>query len=117
MNYLKALLVLAVVLLGLTFHLRNGELVTVNYYFGSSELPLSLALAGALFLGALLGVLACLPRMVALRRAKARAKDQQADQQAQGPAKGEEQALAAPAPPADAAPPSSNLTDSQAGGR
>ena len=111
MNYLKALLVLAVVLLGLTFHLRNGELVTVNYYFGSSELPLSLALAGALLLGALLGVLACLPRMVALRRAKARAKDQQA----QGPAKGEEQALAAP--PAAADPPSSNLTDSQAGGR
>lgn len=111
MNYLKALLVLAVVLLGLTFHLRNGELVTVNYYFGSSELPLSLALAGALFLGALLGVLACLPRMVALRRAKARAKDQQA----QGPAKGEEQALAAPPAAADA--PSSNLTDSQADGR
>lgn len=111
MNYLKALLVLAVVLLGLTFHLRNGELVTVNYYFGSSELPLSLALAGALFLGALLGVLACLPRMVALRRAKARAKDQQD----QGPAKGEEQALAAPPAAADA--PSSNLTDSQAGGR
>ena len=111
MNYLKALLVLAVVLLGLTFHLRNGELVTVNYYFGSSELPLSLALAGALFLGALLGVLACLPRMVALRRAKTRAKDQQT----QGPAKGEEQALAAP--PAAADPPSPNLTDSQAGGR
>ena len=115
MNYLKALLVLAVVLLGLTFHLRNGELVTVNYYFGSNELPLSLALAGALFLGALLGVLACLPRMVALRLAKARAKDQQAGQQAQGPTKGEEHALAAPPAAADA--PSSNLTDSQAGGR
>lgn len=115
MNYLKALLVLAVVLLGLTFHLRNGELVTVDYYFGSSELPLSLALAGALFLGALLGVLACLPRMVALRRAKARAaKGQQA--QAPAPAKeGEEQALAAP--PAAADPPSPNLTDTQAGGR
>ena len=114
MNYLKALLVLAVVLLGLTFHLRNGELVTVDYYFGSSELPLSLALAGALFLGALLGVLACLPRMVALRRAKARAaKGQQA--QAPAPAKGEEQALAAPSAAAD--PPSPNLTDSQADGR
>ena len=114
MNYLKALLILAVVLLGLSFHLRNGELVTINYYFGSNELPLSLALAGALFLGALLGVLACLPRMAALRRrAKARAKDQQ---QAQGPAKGEEQARAAPEPAADA--PSPNLTDSQqAGGR
>lgn len=112
MNYLKALLVLAVVLLGLTFHLRNGELVTVDYYFGSSELPLSLALAGALFLGALLGVLACLPRMVALRRAKARAAK---GQQAQGPAKGEEQALAAPSAAAD--PPPSNLTDSQTGGR
>ena len=111
MNYLKALLILAVVLLGLSFHLRNGELVRINYYFGSSELPLSLALAGALFLGALLGVLACLPRMAALRRrAKARAKDQRA----QDPAKGEEQARAAPA--ADALSP--NLTDSQqAGGR
>lgn len=105
MNYLKALLVLAVVLLGLTFHLRNGELVTLNYYFGSSELPLSLALAGALFLGALLGVLACLPRMVSLRRTK--------NQRAQ--AKGEEQTRAAP--PADADAPSPNLTDSQAGGR
>ena len=112
MNYLKALLILAVVLLGLTFHLRNGELVTVNYYFGSNELPLSLALAAALFLGALLGVLACLPRMVALRRAKTQAKGQQ---QAQGPAKGEEQALAAPPAAADA--PSSNLTESQSGGR
>ena len=96
--------------------MRNGELVTVDYYFGRSELPLSLALAGALFLGALLGVLACLPRMVALRRAKARAaKGQQAQAPAPAPAKGEEQALAAPSAAAD--PPSPNLTDSQADGR
>ena len=72
MSYLKFALVLLVVLIGLAFHLRNEQLVLVDFYLGSFELPLSLALALTLLAGALLAVIAGLPKWLALKRDKAR---------------------------------------------
>lgn len=69
---LKFALLLLVMLLGLALHARNGQPVQVDYYLGSAELPLSLGLALALLVGALLGVLAALPRLLALGRRCAR---------------------------------------------
>lgn len=48
---------LAIVVFGLSFALVNVEPVAVDYYFGVTTLPLSAALAIALALGAVLGVL------------------------------------------------------------
>ena len=72
MFYVKLALVLLVVLLGLAFHLRNEQLVVIDFYLGSFEMPLSLALAITLLAGALLGVLAGLPARLRLKRNKAK---------------------------------------------
>ena len=72
MSYVKYALVLLVVLLGLAFHLRNEQLVVIDFYLGSFELPLSLALAVTLLAGAVLGVMAGLPAWLRLKRDKAK---------------------------------------------
>ncbi len=72
MSIIKYALILLVVLIGLAFHVRNGQLVAVDYYLGSSEIPLSMALAVALFGGAILGVLSGLPAWLKLKRGKAK---------------------------------------------
>ena len=72
MSIIKYALILLVVLIGLAFHVRNGQLVAVDYYLGSSEIPLSMALAVALFGGAILGVLSGLPAWLKLKRDKAK---------------------------------------------
>jgi len=70
MRRVIGLIVLLVVLvLGLSFSLLNAHPVTVEYYLGKTDLPLSLALVIALFLGAVLGVLASLGIVVRQRRA------------------------------------------------
>ena len=72
MSYVKYALILLVVLLGLAFHLRNEQLVVIDFYLGSFEIPLSLALALTLLAGALLGALAGLPARLRLKRDKAK---------------------------------------------
>lgn len=55
--------------LGLALHARNHAPVTVDFYAMRIETPLSWALVGALALGAALGALSVLPRLLAARRA------------------------------------------------
>lgn len=72
MSLIKFALILLVVLIGLVFHVRNDQLVMVDYYLGNHEIPLSLALALALLGGAILGVLSGLPSWLKLKHDKAR---------------------------------------------
>ena len=72
MSLIRFALILLVVLIGLAFHVRNDQLVMVDYYLGNHEIPLSLALAVALLGGAILGVLSGLPSWLKLKRDKAR---------------------------------------------
>lgn len=51
----KLIFLLLVGLLGFAFHLSNGQAVTVNYYLGTIDLPLSLVVAASLLIGAGLG--------------------------------------------------------------
>ncbi|RME34244.1 MAG: DUF1049 domain-containing protein [Gammaproteobacteria bacterium] len=67
-RFLLLLAVLAVFLLGLLFHARNGHPVTLDYYLGTVELPLSLFSVLLLLSGALLGILATLLMVLRLRR-------------------------------------------------
>jgi putative membrane protein len=62
------ILTLLVLVFGLFFGLLNADPVTVNYYFGTSTLPLSLILVFSLLLGAVCGVLAALSHIFRLRR-------------------------------------------------
>ena len=66
-SIVRLILILAVVLSGLALHLQNDQPVTLGYYLGAVELPLSLALVLALILGAALGALAGLPLILRLR--------------------------------------------------
>ena len=72
MSIVKYALILLVAVAGLAFHVRNDQLVAVDFYLGNYEIPLSLALAVALLGGALLGVLSGLPSWLKLKREKAR---------------------------------------------
>lgn len=69
---LKLGFVLLVLLIGLAFHLRNDQLVDLDFYLGSVSLPFSFYVIAALCTGALLGGLAMLPRLLWLRRENAR---------------------------------------------
>lgn len=68
----KMTLVLLVFLLGLALHLKNNHFVHFEYYLGSIDLPLSFMLVLALIVGAVLGIFACFPWLIALQRDNAR---------------------------------------------
>ncbi|MBI1732478.1 MAG: DUF1049 domain-containing protein [Gammaproteobacteria bacterium] len=61
------LFILLVLLVGVAFHLGNDQPVALNYFLATVELPFSLWLLLALALGAVLGLLACLPGLVSGR--------------------------------------------------
>ncbi len=67
LNWIRNLLILAALLLGLVFAFFNLETVRVNYLFGESEVSTVLALACALLLGYGLGLLSLLPRWLKTR--------------------------------------------------
>ena len=68
----KLAFVLLVMLAGLAFHLRNDQLVKMDLYVVSWELWFSLWIIIALALGAGLGALALLPRLLRSRHENAR---------------------------------------------
>jgi len=71
-NFIKLLVVLVILVLGAALTTLNEGQVTLNYYFGSVESPLPLALLGALGLGLLLGFLAGLSLWAKVRSENAR---------------------------------------------
>lgn len=54
---LGLILVIILIALGLSFAMLNPQPVALDFYFGQSTLPLSLALVMALAIGAFVGVL------------------------------------------------------------
>jgi len=73
-RFLKLIFLLLIMMLGAAIAVLNADVVILNYYFGSQELPLSVVLVGAMALGALLGVLAGLGGMFRLKRENAELK-------------------------------------------
>lgn len=73
----KLIIVFAILLFGLAFHLKNNLPVELNYYVGTTiPLPISIIVVIALCLGALLGVLASLPIIIKLKQQKLRLEKQ-----------------------------------------
>lgn len=68
----KICIFLFVLFLGLIFHLRNHQLVVIDYYLGVAELPFSAIVVFVLSLGVILGVLVSIPVRVNLKRENAR---------------------------------------------
>jgi putative membrane protein len=59
---------IVLVLLGLSFSILNADLVKLNLYLKTWELPLSLVVISALILGVLLGFLVAMIKIVSLKR-------------------------------------------------
>ena len=56
MRIFTFIIVIIVLLLGVSFAILNANVVAIDYYFGSAQLPLSLFLVFALIIGAILGL-------------------------------------------------------------
>lgn len=66
---LRLVVVIVALVLGLAFHSRNHQAVSLDFYLRTFEIPLSWVVVAALSLGALLGILALTPRLLRARRA------------------------------------------------
>lgn len=64
---LQLVFVLAVAALGLAFHIRNDQLVNLDFYYTSLEIPLSWSLVGAFACGAILGFIVMINSVLRLR--------------------------------------------------
>ncbi len=68
LRLLGIIIIIALVMLGLSFAVLNAEEVQLNYYLGTVAIPLSMALVSTLALGVLLGVLVSISLVVGLKR-------------------------------------------------
>lgn len=66
----KLIIVFVILLSGLAFHLKNNQMIELNYYVGVLDMPLSWLVVFMLFIGAMLGVLASLPMIIKLKQQK-----------------------------------------------
>lgn len=66
----KLIIVFVILLSGLAFHLKNNQMIELNYYVGVLDMPLSWLVVIMLFIGAMLGVLASLPMIIKLKQQK-----------------------------------------------
>ncbi len=71
-GFIKFLFILFIVVIGLAFHVRNDQLVTLDYYLGSVEVSLSIIVISAMLIGAFLGILTSLGIILPLKREKSR---------------------------------------------
>lgn len=68
MRIIGILFFIFIAVTSIAFAVLNADPVTLNYYIGSAETPLSLALVGALGSGALLGVMASTGVILRMKR-------------------------------------------------
>lgn len=68
MRVIGSLFFIVIAIIGIAFAVLNADPVTLHYYTGSAETPLSLALVCALGIGALLGVIASTAVILRMKR-------------------------------------------------
>ncbi|HFD91849.1 MAG TPA: LapA family protein [Gammaproteobacteria bacterium] len=78
---ITSIILLLVLVVGIYFGLLNAEKVTINYYFGSYELPLSLVMVISVLVGALLGAIASIGIVFRMRKRISRLKREVGERQ------------------------------------
>lgn len=68
MRLVQGIILFLIFLVALAFAVINADAVTVNYYIGTLQLPLSMVLVIAFALGAVVGLLVGGVRVLALKR-------------------------------------------------
>ena len=66
-KYFSIIFFLLIFIVSLVFFLKNNQMITFNYLVASKDISLSFLLFISLGIGALLGVLAWLPRIISLK--------------------------------------------------
>ncbi len=66
-KYFSIILSLLIFIVSLVFFLKNNQMIVFNYLIASQEIALSLLLFISLSIGALLGILAWLPKVFSLK--------------------------------------------------
>jgi len=67
MRFVSLIALSLIALLGLSFAVLNAQAVSLNYYIGVGEVPLSLLLVGVFILGVFLGCLCFIPTFFKLK--------------------------------------------------
>ena len=70
----KLIFIIFILLLGLVFHVKNHQLVTLNYYVGEIQLSFSIIIVLAVCVGVLLGILASIPIIIRNKKLNGRLK-------------------------------------------
>ena len=70
----KLIFIIFLLLLGLVFHVKNHQLVTLNYYVGEVQLSFSILIVLAVCVGVLLGILASIPIIIRNKQLNSRLK-------------------------------------------
>ena len=70
----KLIFIIFILLLGLVFHVKNHQLVTLNYYVGEIQLSFSIVIVLAVCVGVLLGILASIPIIIRNKQLNSRLK-------------------------------------------
>ena len=70
----KLIFIIFILLLGLVFHVKNHQLVTLNYYVGEIQLSFSIVIVLAVCVGVLLGILASIPIIIRNKKLNSRLK-------------------------------------------
>ena len=70
----KLIFIIFLLLLGLAFHVKNHQLVTLNYYVGEIQLSFSIIIVLAVCVGVLLGILASIPIIIRNKQLNSRLK-------------------------------------------
>ena len=70
----KLIFIIFLLLLGLVFHVKNHQLVTLNYYVGEVQLSFSIIIVLAVCVGVLLGILASIPIIIRNKKLNSRLK-------------------------------------------
>ena len=70
----KLIFIIFILLLGLVFHVKNHQLVTLNYYVGEVQLSFSIIIILAVCVGVLLGILASIPIIIRNKKLNSRLK-------------------------------------------
>jgi putative membrane protein len=71
LRLLGYLVLVILIVLGLSFAVLNAEPVSLNYYFGARQAPLSLVVVLSLAAGALIGLLMSMGTILRLKQQKA----------------------------------------------
>lgn len=66
-KYLYIILILLIFIVSLVFFLKNNQMITFDYLVNSQDISLSFLLFISLSIGALLGILAWLPKIIGMK--------------------------------------------------